>query len=479
MLALIGHSGCARVAEQPELHPEKWAPETVAQPWNPPVDARITIHAENIGRNPTAEKERGPYDLPALIDLALSNNPQTREAWAAARAAAASWAIERGRYYPVAGVSSESGYERIVDQVPKHWGTLKNWQSTNLLTLNYDLLDFGRREASAQAAHEQLIAANFGFNRQIQSVIFEVEKSFYILETQRANVKAAEAIVRLATTDRIAVEKRHRAGLATKPDVLLARQREARANYELQNAELGVSDAQADLALALGIRVDALPAIATNTSQTVPATLNRAVESLIDNALQQRPDLASAVAALRAKDAEVKLARASMYPTVKLGAYYGSHAFNYRLSNPPTPQFTAMAPEYAAMVTVKWDAFAGFEHLNAIGRARSLREQQRMKVRELGLTVASQVWRAYYAFETAAKKYQYAQALLDASQSSYDSNYKSFNQGLATIVDLLSSERELADAKYTEIQSTADVLISAAAVAYATGAVSAGNTSIR
>ncbi|MFZ1122323.1 MAG: TolC family protein, partial [Candidatus Binataceae bacterium] len=56
-------------------------------------------------------------------------------------------------------------------------------------------------------------------------------------------------------------------------------------------------------------------------------------------------------------------------------------------------------------------------------------------------------------------------------QSAYDSNFGSFNRGLATIVDLLSAERDLADAKYTMVGSRADLLISAAAVAYATGAI--------
>ncbi|MGH7987742.1 MAG: TolC family protein, partial [Candidatus Binataceae bacterium] len=282
--------------------------------------------------------------------------------------------------------------------------------------------------------------------------------------------KAAQAIVRFAETDRVAVEKRHSAGLATKPDVLLALEREARASYDLENAELGISDAQADLALALGIRVDALPPIANAGGQTLPATLGGVVDSLIDQALRQRPDMAAAVSALRASDAQVRLARSSMYPTVDLSGYYGSRAFNYRLSNPPTPQFTAMVPEYAATITVKWDAFAGFEHVNAIGRAEAMRQEQRMRARALELNVASEVWRAYYAFTTASKKYQYARALLEASESACDSNYKSFNHGLATIVDLLSAERDLADARYTVIRSTTDVLISAAAVAYATGA---------
>ena len=70
-------------------------------------------------------------------------------------------------------------------------------------------------------------------------------------------------------------------------------------------------------------------------------------------------------------------------------------------------------------------------------------------------------------------KYQYAQALLQASQSSYDSNFKSFGHGLVNIIDLLAAERDLATAQYTIIQSRADVLVAAASVAYSTGAISA------
>jgi outer membrane protein TolC len=174
---------------------------------------------------------------------------------------------------------------------------------------------------------------------------------------------------------------------------------------------------------------------------------------------------------VRSREAAVDLARASLYPTVELSGYYGSYAFNYRLSNPPTPQFTAMAPEYAASVALRWDAFAGFEHVNSIEQATADREASRAVLYRYQLDVASEVWRAYYAFTTALRKYQYAQALLAASQSAYDSNFASFNRGLATIVDLLSAERDLADAKYTMVGSRADLLISAAAVAYTTGAI--------
>ena len=42
-----------------------------------------------LDHNLTTHGAQPKYDLPALIDLALSRNPDTREAWEAARAAAA------------------------------------------------------------------------------------------------------------------------------------------------------------------------------------------------------------------------------------------------------------------------------------------------------------------------------------------------------------------------------------------------------
>jgi outer membrane protein len=476
LLALAGVGGCAASGERPELNPSRWAPTAVQHEWQPGPGQAIKLETaleapSGFENNPPAHGAQPKYDLPALIDLALSRNPDTREAWAAASAAAAGWGISRAPFYPTVRVDSQNGYERILDQVPKHWVTLKNWRSSDLLTVNYDLADFGRRDAAARSAREQLLAANLHFNRKIQEVVFAVEKSFYLLDAERANVAAAQAIVRLAITDRRAVERSRAQGLAAKPDVLLALQREARSRFELENAELGVSDAQADLAVALGVRVDTLPEIEGFGGQAVPATLSGAVDRLIDLAMRERPDLAAKVAAVRSREAALDLARASLYPTVELSGYYGSHAFNYRLSNPPTPQFTAMAPEYAASVALRWDAFAGFEHVNSIELAKAEREASRAELYRYQLDVASQVWRAYYAFTTALRKYQYAQALLAASQSAYDSNFGSFNRGLATIVDLLSAERDLADAKYTMVGSRADLLISAAAVAYATGAI--------
>jgi outer membrane protein len=474
--AAIALAGCARPAEVLELNPQAWAPPAAGREWMPVSRSGEVVGAATevaaLSDMPSSDRGRR-LGLDELITFALARNPETRRAWDEAQGAAATAAAARTAYYPRVGVESDNGYQRLVDLVPKHWGTLKAWQSRSLVSMDYDLIDFGRRDAQAASALNQLVAANLIFNRQVQQVVFDVERGYYDVDAARANVTAAEVAAKLATTDRTNAERRQHNGLATQPDVLLARQREAQAEFDLENARLGVSLAQADLAVALGIRADEAPEVEPLTDQPLPQSLGADVDQLIDEAVRERPDLAAKVSAVRARQADEALARAAFYPTIGITSFYGEEAFNYKLSNPPTTTFTAMAPEYGAGVTLKWDIFTGFSRLNSLRQSEASQDASRADLESAEIDVAANVWRAYYSYRTARRKYDYAEALLAASQSSYDSNVKSYGHGLATIIDLLSAERELATARYTIIQSKADLLVSAAAVTFATGAIPA------
>jgi outer membrane protein len=470
-VCLCGLIGCSQYADKPEVNPRAWAPPTAEREWSPPVGARKLVGsaAEVAALSDLPASDRNcRLGLDDLIAFALAENPSTRRAWESAQAAAAAAGKARATYYPILSFHSINSYQRLVDLVPNHWGILKTWQSHNLLSLDYDLIDFGRRDARAASAMDRLIAANLLFNRQVQEVVFNVERGYYRLDAARASVRAADATLKLATTDRTSAERRKQTGLATQPEVLLARQREAQAEYDLENARLDVSLAQADLALALGVRADRAPEVEPLRAQALPPSLGGDVERLIDDALRERPDLAAKVSALRARQADVALARASLYPTVGLSSFYGEEAFTYRLSAPRTLTFTAMAPEYAVGIHLRWQLFTGFSRINSIKEAEAERDAAHEDLKDAELKVAANVWRAYFTYLTARRKYDYAQALLAASQS-YDSNFKSYGHGLATIVDLLSAERELAGARYAIIQSKAEVLLSAAAITFATG----------
>jgi len=71
--------------------------------------------------------------------------------------------------------------------------------------------------------------------------------------------------------------------------------------------------------------------------------------------------------------------------------------------------------------------------------------------------------------KTALRKYEFAAALLRASEDAYAATMESYRAGLGTFIDLLAAQRELARARTTNIASRADLLTSAAALAFATG----------
>ena len=140
-------------------------------------------------------------------------------------------------------------------------------------------------------------------------------------------------------------------------------------------------------------------------------------------------------------------------------------------SQPPTIQ-TGM-PQYSALLTLRWDLFTGFRHLNDMRSAESAREGARADLRSLEVDATAEVWRAYYEFESSLSKYQYALSLLASAKEAYAANSETYRQGLSTIIELLTAQRDLANARYTLVQTKAELLTSSAAVAFAAGEVQA------
>jgi outer membrane protein len=467
-------AGCAKIATRPELYPDNWAPQSSDREWtpSPAVASHYTIGSTTdrlTSPATTPLPKRQTYDLVGLIDIALRNNPKTWQEWEAARSAAAQFGAAQAPYYPQADVQSVNGYERTIVELPGQPGKLKQWQSQSVMEITYTLLDFGRRHSAAEAARNRLIASNFSFNRAIQDVVFTTQSAFYAVDAAQAAVTAAEQNLALAQTDFEAVRQRVDLGLATQPELLLAKERVAQSLFDLANAHLLVHDAEAQLAVALGLPANALPQVEGLEHEPVPKSLNAKVDMLIGQARRQRPDLAARVASLRASEADVSLARAQFFPVVGLSATYGENIWNFTFGTPRTVQTSQ--PQYSALLGLKWDIFTGFRRPNDVRRAEADREAARAELKTLAIDATAQVWRAYYEFESSLSKYDYAESLLAASQESYEANIETYRQGLSTIVELLTAERDLANARYTIIQSKAELLTAYAAVAYAAGAV--------
>ena len=113
-------------------------------PW---VGDRLPASAKPAIEIPNAER---PLTLAELSDLALRNNPQTRSAWAAARAAASQVGIELADYSVQASGALSYLRARQISQTGVRQPIIERY--TPSVTLSYALFDFGTRASQVEAA---------------------------------------------------------------------------------------------------------------------------------------------------------------------------------------------------------------------------------------------------------------------------------------------------------------------------------------
>lgn len=465
------HSPVYKPSISEALDPELAAPYTNHGDWHPrPGQDATSINM--IGARPVASGNalvvpQKTYQLSDLVDLGLRANPATRSAWEQARAAAAGLGIAEAAWLPALTAKVNSAYIQQTEAV----FLFRGFTTVPSLGLSWTLFDNGRT-AKIDQATQQLLAANFAFNRTHQKVTFEVQRSFFAYNAAQAQVTAAETTVRQTGKNAESVQAQLGQGLATRPELLLALQDKAKADYELQAARGKVSDARADLAESLGITPNVDIKTVAIDEIPLPGEIEATADGLIDQALSQRPDLSARLAELRAKEAEIRKAEAAFWPTVSLNAKAGSSIFDYKYLSGPAPlpdTIRAGYLDYGAGITFEWNLFEGLASTNAVNQATAKREMAQAEFDALQLQIIKEVWKGYADVKTALRKREYAVALLKASEQSYEALKESYANGLSTVIELLTAERNLASARSTEIESRTTLLQSVAALVYAAG----------
>lgn len=416
------------------------------------------------------------YDLPALVDLALHTNPETRASWQEAQAAAARLEKNRSAWYPTLTAMAFGQYFKNSFPIPGGALVSHGYSSFGSLDLAWTLFDFGRREATIDAGAQSLNAANFAFNRKHQEIAYRVASNFFTYQSVLSKVTAAQQALDAANAGTTSVQAKFNNGLATRPDLLLAIQEQAKASYDLQDTRGSVIQAQADLTTSLGISPSYSLKLIDLSKLPLPAGLVQSVEKIVDEALEQRPDLMARLAELRAREAEVNKARAEFWPKISLKGMIGDQYWGNVHTNPPgNESYSANNRVDSVMLNVQWTLFDGFERTNAVHEAEAKKEIAKAQIDTFRLEIIRDIWKAYADTKTALQKREFALALLKAAEESYAATQESYTEGFSTVIELLSAQKDLARARYTEIDSRATLLQAAATLVYASGEHSRGD----
>jgi outer membrane protein TolC len=505
VLAALVAAACA--PPQPTIYGGPSAPAGPAALWPVPAPVRTPPPADAAPASPEAADALAhdaataggvrDLSLTEVVDLALRNNPATRESYALARAQANVYGATRGQLYPTvdgnvnftrsatttSGGSSggTGGTGTGGDSTSTGGGTGGTGGSggssggsttvtrTTLapsVSLTYLIFDFGGRSGSIDAARERAIESSLSHNATVRDVVLQVESALFSFLATRALREAQQVAVTEAQADLAAAVERHRVGVASIQEELQTRTALSQARLQLQTLEANYFSSRGNLAVAMGLQANTRFNIPEVTASEAVAGVAANVDVLIARAVTARPELALARAEARALAAEVRVARSAGYPALTLRS-------NASYSRTFQPQ-SGTSRGYSIALGLQIPIFDGFARQYDVRAARERYAAQVARVQGVQQEISLQVFTAYYALQAATARVHTSTALLaDAAQSATVAAGR-YRSGVGTIVDVLLARSALATARAEAIQARWEWRTALVQLGHDTGALDLG-----
>jgi outer membrane protein len=451
-------NGVAGVAPSPNLA------------WTPPAQSEARDTAGARRPVPADLQQRiKRLTLAEVVDLGLRNNPETRLSWANARAAAAAYGSERGTYLPT--IDGEVTGTRLKTVASQGRSAVTQSVFNPSLSLTYLVFDFGGRSGQVGTARNELLAANFSHNATLQAVVLQIQTAYFQYIANRALLQAQRTTAREARSNLEAAEERRRVGVATVADVLQARTAASQAELAAQTTEGDLQTSRGALALSLGLPANLPYDIDSTAGQMPVAALADSVDALIARAIQIRPDLAAARAEFEASRSQISVARASRLPSLLLNGNGG------RTYTTTLPQGGS---NYTVSLGLTIPLFAGFSRIYDQREAVALADAAEARADALGQQVTFQVFSSYHSLQTATRRVATTEDLVNSAEQSNEVALARYRAGVGSVLDLLSAQSALADARAQQVLARLEWNTSLAQLAHDTGVLDArGGSTLR
>lgn len=395
--------------------------------------------------------------LPEVIDLGLCRNPQTTSAFLSYESARFAKNAGYANYLPSISVSGSAN----LPYRNKEW---TDWSYGASLSASYLIFDFGKRLSDINQLTATWRAAGFDYDETVQSYIYSIIGAYYSLLTANADVKTAESLKTVAKTAMDTADKKYKAGVVAKADVLKAATTLASRDLELERAKNNREIAKGNLLSKLSFSADQEISIEDMPADFGEVAENEDIDKLIETAKQKRPDLLSAEANKEAAWHRRNSSFLSNLPSISAS---GSLSWN----NTPSESFNVGNDKISGSIGIRasMPIFAGFANVYGVRQAQANYDRAIEQERLTNDNAMLDVFTAYQNYKTAQTVLKQTKVLLDSAVESEKVTAGMYKVGKATMLDWQTAQSELVDAQKQHNAAKYDLFTKRAAVALSVG----------
>ena len=385
-------------------------------------------------------------DLAAVAGQALATNPDVAEArnqWLARREEVRE---AEGGYYPSVDLNAGIGYQYTDNPSTRARYDDGNELRRSELGLNVTQMLFDgwgtRNEVERQSARAASAAARL---RAVgENTLMSVAQAYVDLARFRDLRAVSDESLQTHRRIQDQIRLRSEAGVGRRADLDQVNSRVALAEVNLVAANVHVRDAETTFQRAVGVLPNETYAPAPQRLENLPASL----EQTLDIARSNNPVLEVAAADILAAQAQHEAARQFDYPRFDLEL--GSNL------NDNLEGTEGYDNDLSAMLRMRYNLYRGGSD-SARKRATAINVNEAKDVRDRSLRQLEESVRlAWAAFGATGAQLPLLEQQVQSALKTRDAYAQQFNIGQRTLLDLLNSENEVAQARQSVINARAD-----------------------
>lgn len=393
--------------------------------------------------------------LQQLINDALANNYDLRQAVANIDAARAALGITRSEQFPQIIASGDVVNQRQSRSssfdLPEPIKRDRSFGSVLLNLLNFEIDIWGRLRKQTAAARADLLATEEARRFVVTTLISDVATAYfslrefdYELEISRRTLASRQESLRL-------IQLRQQRGVATMLDVRQAEELVYNATEVIPALEQSIQQTENFLSFLTGRNPSAIERGAGLTEQQMPPAVPAGLPS---DLLERRPDIRSAENSLIAANARIDVAKKEYFPRISLTAFLGYE------SGQLTSLFSGSRNVFNLAGSVTQPIFTAGRIKSNIRFTQAQRDFLLIDYQKTIQAAFRDVSDSLIAYQKVQEVRTQRALLVDTLRDRSRLSYLRYTGGVATLLEALDADRELFEAERSLALARRDELLS-------------------